>query len=447
MNSTESNKTILVGLSIVPLLEQALFLGIVAFLAQQWILPPVQHLVGLAYEGEGRPIVVADHTEAAHWFELAAKPRTLTDGYARSQYTLSSMLRQGRGVPADIPRANKLLEAAASQGYAPALNDLGYLYGKGEGVELDLVKARKLYEAAAEGGNAYALCNLANFHLYGTTVPKDEAKAVELMERSFEVDASPCGPLLAKALLEGLTKSRDEKRAYAVLEAATKAGNREAELFALELKAEGTGTPADKPGAVRRLRALNAQALDIRALSLAARLGDSDAQARLGTMLLDRDQFGEAAIEWLGKAADQGNALAMETLATAYEQGKGVAPDPAAASKWYERAAAAGSGDAAVATIKRAARSNDDAQFARALSWLERAAQEGNKAAQLELAVQLKEVDAQRAYAWANLAAAQDHQAATAVRAELEQRLSLEGRLAAQRLSREVIALSKNALQ
>jgi TPR repeat protein len=436
-------REVAVRLSLGTLFEQLLVLAIVAFFATQWLLPPLQHIIGLAYQGQVTRFIVTNETEAARWFERASTPRTLTDGFARSKFRFSAMLRHGRGVPVDIPRAQTLLEDAAREGYAPALNDLGVRYASGDGVEVDLVRARALYAAAAENNNAFALCNLADFYREGTVLPKDEAKAVALMERSVEEHPGPCGMALAKVLLEGVVVPRDAERGYAVLQAAVRTGDRDAELMALQLKAEGTGTPADKLGAIRQLEALYDGPSGWEALKLAAALGDSRAQALLGAVLIDDANSEREGLEWLAKASNQGNSLAMMTFGEAYEHGKGVAIDTATAVSWYERAAEAGSGDAAAWLAKRARHSGSSGPTATVLAWLERSAREGHSAAQRELAVLLNGKDAQRGYAWATLATADGDTAAQALRDEIEQRLTSEQRLAAQRLAQELVKPSE----
>ena len=80
-------------------------------------------------------------------------------------------------------------------------------------------------------------------------------------------------------------------------------------------------------------------------VALAARHGLSEAQLRLGRMLLDgtgvaKDQA--AALGWFKNAARSRDANAMNMVGRCYENGWGVAADAALAVEWYRKSAAAG---------------------------------------------------------------------------------------------------------
>ena len=73
--------------------------------------------------------------------------------------------------------------------------------------------------------------------------------------------------------------------------------------------------------------------------------GDRDAQYNLGN-LYDRGlgvpENDLAAIDWYGRAAQQGSVEAMVNLGMVYEAGRGVSRDMAQAVDWFRRAAEAG---------------------------------------------------------------------------------------------------------
>lgn len=79
--------------------------------------------------------------------------------------------------------------------------------------------------------------------------------------------------------------------------------------------------------------------------SIAAELGNPDAQAILGQMYyrgigVNRDSV--QAAEWFRKAAEQGLASAQNCLGVLYQKGEGIAKDYAKAVEWYRKAAAQG---------------------------------------------------------------------------------------------------------
>ncbi|WP_038050166.1 MULTISPECIES: tetratricopeptide repeat protein [unclassified Thioalkalivibrio] len=76
--------------------------------------------------------------------------------------------------------------------------------------------------------------------------------------------------------------------------------------------------------------------------SRAAELGHADAQYWLGSHLANGEQDPTAALEWLGKAADQGLPAAQYYVGLMHENGQGTSRDPAAAARWYTAAAEQG---------------------------------------------------------------------------------------------------------
>jgi TIR domain/Sel1 repeat len=97
-----------------------------------------------------------------------------------------------------------------------------------------------------------------------------------------------------------------------------------------------------------------------------AQAGDARAQQALGEhyLALTNGQPRDAglALEWLTKAAGQGNGAAMRSMGQIYENGWGVQAEVLQALKWYELAAKAGDENAtalATALAKRAQRETD----------------------------------------------------------------------------------------
>jgi localization factor PodJL len=148
---------------------------------------------------------------------------------------------------------------------------------------------------------------------------------------------------------------------------------------------------------------------DLKDLEAAARLGDSDAQFRIGTRFLSDGAFsnGGAAIaaRWLERAADRGHVEAQFMLASLFERGAGVPKDESKAMSLYRKAANAGHIRAMhnLGVLLSARESPQD--YSEAAVWFARAAQAGLTDSQYNLALLYErglgvEQDLSRAYLW-----------------------------------------------
>ena len=99
-------------------------------------------------------------------------------GKAESQFKLSWLYEQGKGVAQDDAKAVEWLSKSAAQGYASAQYSLGVRYEQGKGVALDNQKAFDLYSKAAEQGNADAQYNLGMMFHDGKSVPQNYEQAM-----------------------------------------------------------------------------------------------------------------------------------------------------------------------------------------------------------------------------------------------------------------------------
>ena len=114
---------------------------------------------------------------------------------------------------------------------------------------------------------------------------------------------------------------------------------------------------------------------------------DPGAQLLYGLALLE-GRYGlqpdaGAAVSWLQRSADGGNAYAELILGNCYAEGRGVAKDAAQAVRWWRKAAQAGNTEAQYrlgrAYLEGFGVAHDDA---RAIQWLRQAAENGNPHAQ-----------------------------------------------------------------
>ncbi len=80
-------------------------------------------------------------------------------GDAASQFQLSLLYANGKGVPTNINQSLRWLRASAHAGYAAAQSNLGAAYSRGQGVPQDYVRAVAWFSLAAAQGNALAVTN------------------------------------------------------------------------------------------------------------------------------------------------------------------------------------------------------------------------------------------------------------------------------------------------
>jgi len=122
--------------------------------------------VGLRFlEGRG---VTANASEAARWFELAAK-----HGLAMAQFRLAGLYEKGIGVKKDIETARRLYKAAAEQGNAKAMHNLAVLYAEGAAVKPDYRTAAQWFRLAADHGVSDSQYNLAILYARGIGVDQN----------------------------------------------------------------------------------------------------------------------------------------------------------------------------------------------------------------------------------------------------------------------------------
>lgn len=147
---------------------------------------------------------------------------------------------------------------------------------------------------------------------------------------------------------------------------------------------------------------------DLEALEIAARHGDRDAQFRIGTRFLNDgglDGGPAAAARWFAKAAAQGHNEAQFMLASMYERGAGVEKDEARAIELYRQAASAGH-VRSMHNLGAMLLKNATAQsYREAAAWFEQAAAKGFADSQYNLALLYEhglgiEQDLLRAYQW-----------------------------------------------
>ena len=252
---------------------------------------------------------------------------------------LGTAYQEGRGVPADAPRAAALLGAAAALGSTDAMGRLGTMLVRGEGVAQDTLRGMALLDRAADAGNAAAQAGLATL-LRAAGDGRGDARARDLLGRA--AGAGVPGALLALGAMAeaGQGGPRDLPAARAGFREAARLGVPGAGYrYAMRLQADGCeaadldgapGSSGDAPGACPAAIRLW--------LGRSVAAGDPAGMGRLAAMVADgtggpADPAEADALFWRALAEDpaaDGSRLALD-LAARLRAGRGVAQDKLAA--------------------------------------------------------------------------------------------------------------------
>ncbi len=207
------------------------------------------------------------------------------------------------------------LEEYARQGNAEAQNTLGLVYKHGKGVEKNIETANYWFRQSASRGYDNAMVNLGTAYLSGTGVEKDPAKAAELFEDAAAKDNQAAIFNLATMYMKGIGVPRNPGKAFQYAEKAANAVHKTGTLAENEMQ-----TLTDM-GVTARAQAF---------LALCYRMG-------IGTQ---KDMA--KSMEYLKRAAKNGEMSACMILADAYEHGKNAPKDIAVAENYYKKAADSG---------------------------------------------------------------------------------------------------------
>jgi dienelactone hydrolase/N-formylglutamate amidohydrolase len=158
-----------------------------------------------------------DEVIVARLFELAAKR-----GNLHAQFELSILLRQGRGITRDLPRAVQLARAAAEAGDPAAMNTYAVIIRDGIGRPADDAEAAVWFQRSADLRNSFGMTNLGRMMWDGRGgLPRDRAAATALWRRAVFLDRNPrAAVLLADALESGEGVAPDKAEAIRLYEVA-----------------------------------------------------------------------------------------------------------------------------------------------------------------------------------------------------------------------------------
>lgn len=303
-----------------------------------------------------------DFEEALRWARRAARA-----GDTEALNNLGVRLFYGEGVERDERRAARVYREASALGSPHAAGNLARSYRWGDGVRKDVGEAMRLHRLAARRGHATSKLILACAYLDGDGVRRDARRGTrmlralvgeglrdamdELAARLVEGDGMP------KDLTEGLKLARTLARAPGWKRrpgAMLTLGNHFHDLG--ESKPKHFATAMDwyrraaadddarawrnmanclfygHPPVVRRDRARG-----LRCLRRAVELGDEDAMADLGELLLDGEGLPrnrKQGLALLERAVREHCRPAAGVLAARYRDGRGLPRDARKAREW-----------------------------------------------------------------------------------------------------------------
>lgn len=336
--------------------------------------------------GEG---VVADSTRAVQFYAAAARR-----GDARGQYLYALALDLGDGVAKDRDAARSWYERAAAQGSGEATLALAHAELKTATPEAgiarleacaangdagcrlmladalvagperlrDLPRALVLYEQSADAGDARALSALGTIYLRGIGVAADRMRGIAYYARCIDREGdgvAACLVNLGRAYLTGFGIAEDHSRAREILQRARELGSADATCL--------LGDIAQSEGDADVARSRYAEA---------AAEGSARCMRQYALKLLYVEPKQPAAgMDWLRKADAAGEPEARGAIVAALLQSESAVYDKAAGLAYAETCVSEAAYQCVTIAGSVLLRDDDASVQARALAWLERAAQ------------------------------------------------------------------------
>lgn len=272
--------------------------------------------------------VEKDRAVAERWFTAAAE-----QGEGAGQSGLGVLYAGGYEDEPDYPQAIKWLAVAAEAGDAVAQYCFGVLLLNGQGIDPTPATAITFFKSAAEQGHTSAMHQLGLAYWRGIGVAADAALAENWLRRAVVADHPDAALSLGQLLLARADDDGIEAAHW--IRHAAEQGNTAAASALAQLYLTGHGVPKDRQEATRWLDVAGSEA-------------DADALASMATNL-SQDGDGDAATEWLRRAAANGSAAACYNLGVLYRSGRSVPKDMTQAIAWHAKAADQGHATAAFA--------------------------------------------------------------------------------------------------
>jgi len=211
------------------------------------------HLGYMAFAGEGR--AVDRHAAADHW------RRAADAGVMLAQFNLALLYRGDLGLPEDLPKVRALLEGTAAKGEARSMLILAFMLARGDGGPADVERAdllmqraraenkdmansplakmraegllpdhaapdwRERRDARASAGDSAALFLLGSDYLHGDGVAADKATAARWFAAAADKGDAVAQMALATLLVDPDSPLADFVRARELAVAAAKQGH------------------------------------------------------------------------------------------------------------------------------------------------------------------------------------------------------------------------------
>ena len=302
--------------------------------------------------------------EAANWSRKAAEA-----GHTAARMQYGRMLVDGKGVAANPAQGLIWQEKAAREGHPGAAYALASAHLKGQHAAHDRATAFAWMQKAAEQGLLIAEFKLGEMHRDGVGTAVNDAEALRWFRKAAAQNFSMAEHALGLASLQGRGSDRNAAEAYEWFFKAAGHGHGESQLQVGVMLRKGEGVAKNEIEGARWVEtaANNGVALAdflmswlysegqgvTRNLTLAEKhlreaaiAGLPDAQAALGSAHINGAYGVEIsvpkALDWLRKAADQGNAHSQYALGIAYADGYGVTRDRVEAASWFQKASRQG---------------------------------------------------------------------------------------------------------
>jgi len=264
--------------------------------------------------------------EVETWREQAER------GMAPAQYWLGKAYVYGWHVERDPETGFSLFQKSAEAGFPRGMNALGYCFQLGLGTEQDHQAALEWLQRATEAGDPEATNNLGNSYYLGWGVEVDEARALELYRQAADAGSAKGMYNVAKCYRLGAGVEKDTAEALVWFEKAAAGDDLEALLF---LGWEYTF--GSKTGELKER--------GLKYYTRAADMGSTEAMVSLGKAMVRSEKPGTAS-RWFRKAASLGNPDGQFYYGGALLYGEGVKQDRTAGIEWLEKAAAQGNQNA-----------------------------------------------------------------------------------------------------
>lgn len=390
--------------------------------------------------------------KARELYEELANIDDVSEEVCKAQFNLSVIYAKGTGVKIDLKKSMEWLKKAADNGFTTAQHTYGHFLEKGEnGLDIDLMEAEKYYIRAATGNSVDAQASLIMLYLNNEEFDDEKhiKKAIywltEATENGHKQTASilediknemgdnfPSGDECFEAVQEDYEMVIAEKRARFKRNIMVKYNISEelAEQFVQKIMDENADEDSDEEDDDEDIDDEDSidtdddadEDFDEEDDSEEEYEDESDALVREGFTLMHKDGDEEGAFKKWEKAHKMGNLTATYNLAQCYDFGSGVEHDAekgfelfmkcATAKENIEKSIVAG---AQYRVGNGYFNGNGVKQdFDKAFKWYEKAADNGNAAAQFNMALctytgNHVQQDFKKCFRYAKLAADQDN--------------------------------------